>query len=57
MENDVERFLRVLEAERGFSLNTIFAYRNDLNQFPHLPESWCGERRDGDWRSAVAAGG
>ena len=33
MQDDVERFLRVLEAERGFSLNTIFAYRNDLNQF------------------------
>ena len=33
MLNDVERFLRVLEGERGFSLNTVFAYRNDLNQF------------------------
>jgi integrase/recombinase XerD len=33
MHQDVERFLRVLESERGFSLNTIFAYRNDLNQF------------------------
>ena len=33
MHHDVERFLRVLEAERGFSVNTICAYRNDLNQF------------------------
>ena len=33
MHQDVERFLRVLEAERGFSVNTIFAYRNDLTQF------------------------
>jgi integrase/recombinase XerD len=33
MQQDVERFLQVLEAERGFSLNTIFAYRNDLTQF------------------------
>lgn len=33
MHHDVERFLRVLEAERGFSINTVFAYRNDLNQF------------------------
>ncbi len=33
MLDDVERFLRVLEGERGFSLNTVFAYRNDLNQF------------------------
>ena len=33
MQDDVERFLRMLEAERGFSVNTIFAYRNDLSQF------------------------
>ena len=33
MQQDVEQFLRVLEAERGFSVNTIFAYRNDLTQF------------------------
>jgi integrase/recombinase XerD len=33
MQKDVERFLQVLEAERGFSVNTIFAYRNDLTQF------------------------
>lgn len=33
MQRDIERFLEVLEAERGFSVNTIFAYRNDLTQF------------------------
>ena len=33
MHQDVERFLQVLQAERGFSVNTIFAYRNDLTQF------------------------
>lgn len=33
MRDDVERFLTALETERGFSVNTIFAYRNDLNQF------------------------
>ena len=33
MHDDIERFLRVLEGERGFSFNTISAYRNDLNQF------------------------
>jgi integrase/recombinase XerD len=33
MEKDIERFLRALETERGFSVNTIFAYRNDLSQF------------------------
>ena len=33
MDHDIERFLRVLETERGFSVNTIFAYRNDMTQF------------------------
>jgi integrase/recombinase XerD len=33
MQASIERFLQVLEAERGFSVNTIFAYRNDLTQF------------------------
>jgi integrase/recombinase XerD len=33
MQDDVERFLQTLESERGFSANTIFAYRNDLGQF------------------------
>lgn len=33
MQADVDKFLNVLETERGFSVNTIFAYRNDLGQF------------------------
>lgn len=33
MRTNVDRFLRVLEEERGFSVNTIAAYRNDLTQF------------------------
>lgn len=33
MQSDIERFLQVLESERGFSVNTIYAYRNDLSQF------------------------
>lgn len=33
MQGRIERFLEVLESERGFSVNTIFAYRNDLAQF------------------------
>lgn len=43
MHRDVERFLQVLEAERGFSVNTIFAYRNDLTQFLAF---LAGERAD-----------
>jgi integrase/recombinase XerD len=33
MQDKVDDFLKVLESERGFSVNTIFAYRNDLTQF------------------------
>lgn len=33
MEDQIERFLSSLQAERGFSQNTVSAYRNDLRQF------------------------
>jgi integrase/recombinase XerD len=33
MHADIDQFLTVLTSERGFSANTIAAYRNDLNQF------------------------
>ncbi|MEJ7839567.1 MAG: tyrosine recombinase [Thermomicrobiales bacterium] len=33
MEDHIERFLAALQAERGFSLTTVSAYRNDLRQF------------------------
>ncbi|MCC6792023.1 MAG: tyrosine-type recombinase/integrase, partial [Thermomicrobiales bacterium] len=33
MQESVDRFLQELESERGFSANTISAYRNDLVQF------------------------
>lgn len=33
MDDKVEQFLTSLQAERGFSDNTIAAYRNDLQQF------------------------
>jgi integrase/recombinase XerD len=33
MEDQIERFLSALQAERGFSQNTVSAYRNDLRQF------------------------
>ncbi len=31
MKEDIERFLTYLSVEKGFSENTIAAYRNDLN--------------------------
>jgi len=33
MQETVDKFLQMIEAERGFSGNTISAYRNDLVQF------------------------
>lgn len=33
MEEKVEQFLAALQTERGFSANTVAAYRNDLQQF------------------------
>jgi integrase/recombinase XerD len=33
MSAQIDRFLTVLQAERGFSQNTVAAYRNDLGQF------------------------
>lgn len=33
MEQQIERFLQSLQAEKDFSINTISAYRNDLGQF------------------------
>jgi integrase/recombinase XerD len=53
MHQDVERFLQVLEAERGFSVNTIFAYRNDLTQFLAF---LAGERADEGGRGPSGAG-
>ena len=47
MQSDIERFLQVLEAERGFSVNTILAYRNDLTQFLGYLR---GEEPGPEWR-------
>lgn len=33
MDDTVHDFLRFIEVERGYSANTLSAYRNDLNQF------------------------
>jgi integrase/recombinase XerD len=39
MHADIDRFLTVLTSERGFSSNTIAAYRNDLTQFVEYLQS------------------
>ena len=38
MRNDIESFLSYLTVEKGFSLNTVEAYRNDLNQLSGFAE-------------------
>jgi len=51
MQEMVERFLGALKAERGFSVNTIAAYRNDLHQFI----AYLGAPPEEDRISAVTA--
>jgi len=57
MEDYVEQFLSSLESERGFSLNTISAYRNDLHQFSQYlsspPEADQLERVD-EWKALTS---
>lgn len=42
MEEQVARFLEQLQGDRGFSNNTISAYRNDLKQFLSFMQKECG---------------
>lgn len=41
MREDIDRFLAAIESERGFSHNTVVAYRNDLHQFAAYLEEGC----------------
>ena len=57
MKDDIERFLTYLSVEKGFSDNTLFAYRNDLSQLASFAEedatkrgltpSWANFNRQG----------
>ncbi|MFH1484258.1 MAG: site-specific integrase, partial [Chloroflexota bacterium] len=38
MKQEIEAFLRFLEVEKGFSPNTLSAYRNDLAQMAEFME-------------------
>ena len=42
MREQLEQFLNSLREEKGYSNNTIVAYRNDLNQFLGFFEQQCG---------------
>jgi len=50
MQDSVDRFLQALQSERGFSTNTISAYRNDLAQFI----GYLQQPPAGDHQAAVA---
>ena len=39
MKQEIESFLRFLEVEKGFSPNTVMAYRNDLGQMAEFMEA------------------
>lgn len=43
MEGEIRSFLNFLSVEKGFSANTIVAYRNDLGQFSSFSESQAKE--------------
>ena len=45
MKEDIERFLTYLSVEKGFSENTLVAYRNDLTQLASFVEDSGGRRR------------
>ena len=44
MKEDIERFLTYLSVEKGFSENTLSAYRNDLSQLAAFVEEKAGKR-------------
>ena len=44
MREDIDSFLNYLTVEKGFSINTIDAYRNDLNQLAEFAEKEAAKR-------------
>lgn len=44
MREEINRFLNYLTVEKGFSENTVLAYRNDLNQLVSLAEREAGKQ-------------
>ncbi|MCH8897260.1 MAG: site-specific integrase, partial [Chloroflexi bacterium] len=53
MEESVKSFLQHLVVEKGFSRNTLEAYRNDLGQF----EGFVRERCNGSTNSNIKSNG
>ena len=53
MRNEIEAFTEFVREEKGFSANTLAAYRNDLNQFVEFVESSDGESEQPDRATIV----
>jgi integrase/recombinase XerD len=50
MKQEIESFLRFLEVEKGFSPNTLMAYRNDMGQMAEfMEEDLLKSRQAADW--------
>jgi integrase/recombinase XerD len=50
VKEDIERFLTYLAVEKGFSENTLAAYRNDLSQLAnYVEENAARDRSDASW--------
>ena len=49
MKEDIERFLTYLSVEKGFSENTLAAYRNDLTQLAIFVEDAAGKSSSASW--------
>ena len=50
MKEDIERFLTYLSVEKGFSENTLVAYRNDLSQLAtFVEENSAGHQATSSW--------
>jgi integrase/recombinase XerD len=53
VRNEIEAFTEFVREEKGFSANTLAAYRNDLNQFVEFVESSDGEGEQLDRETVV----
>ena len=53
MQEQVQAFLEYLEVERGYSQNTIAAYRNDLTQFVDYLQQLSPAERPRGWGNAT----
>ena len=49
MQDQINQFLEYLEAEKGYSSNTLAAYQNDLNQFLIFLQQLPAETRPRGW--------